>query len=370
MPSTCVSITGAATSPKVGRTPMFVMAGRITPSIRDRRRVDAVRRHELVVGLRDSPSGTRASVPRRAPRDDRAVDRVRMAEQRAGLVHAALANQPPDARAADDELLVAHRVDLLGAEAVARAERSQQREVARALAAEEEVRADPDLGHVQPVDEHRAHERLRIPLRQLVREADDGRALDAGVRRSPRAAAPWSSGAAAPCRAARRAAGCGSNVMTTDVAPRSLARRLTRSMILMCPRCRPSKLPSASTGCTQRGGSGSSGKWMTSTRDEPAPAGPQSANSQRQPIICQFHARRQAGAGRGMRQIVRDVREQSTRGAQALHGGERLVDGRNASGAAARAARRARAGPTPSSSGHDPSGMALQSVRYAKPPTR
>ena len=46
-----------------------------------------------------------------------------VAEQRARLVDAALGDQPADARAADDEVLVADRVDLLGAEAVARAER-------------------------------------------------------------------------------------------------------------------------------------------------------------------------------------------------------------------------------------------------------
>ena len=45
-----------------------------------------------------------------------------MPEQRARLVDAPFGDQPPDARAADDEVLVADRVDLLGAEAVARAE--------------------------------------------------------------------------------------------------------------------------------------------------------------------------------------------------------------------------------------------------------
>ena len=129
-----------------------------------------------------------------------------MAEQRAGLVHAAFGHQPADARAADDELLVAHRIDLLGAEAVALPERPQQREVAAAVVAEQEVGADPDLRHAQPVDEHGAHERLRVPLRQLAREADDRHAVDAGACRAPRAAAPWSSAAAAPCRAGRRAA--------------------------------------------------------------------------------------------------------------------------------------------------------------------
>ena len=136
--------------------------------------------------------GNPSSRPRRAPFDHGAVDHIRMAEQRARFVDAALADQPPDPRAADDELAVADGVDLLGAKPVSRAERAQQREVAGAVAPEEEIRADPHLRDVQPLDEHRAHERLRVPLRQLVREPHDRRAVDARRRRSPRAAAPWS----------------------------------------------------------------------------------------------------------------------------------------------------------------------------------
>ena len=49
-----------------------------------------------------------------------------MAEQRGGLVHASLRHQAADAGAADDELLVADRIDLLGAKAVALAERPQR----------------------------------------------------------------------------------------------------------------------------------------------------------------------------------------------------------------------------------------------------
>ena len=105
--------------------------------------------------------------------DDRAVDEVRMAEQRARFVHAALGHQPADARAADDEVLVAYRIDLVGPEPVALPERAQQAEVAAAAVAEQEVRADPHFRDPQPVDEHRPHERLGVPLRQLVREPHD-----------------------------------------------------------------------------------------------------------------------------------------------------------------------------------------------------
>src|SRR5579862_9494622 len=70
------------------------------------------------------------------------------------LVDRPFADEPPDPRAADDEVLVANGIDLLRLESVARAKRAQHREVARAIVAEEEIRADPHLRHAQPVDEH------------------------------------------------------------------------------------------------------------------------------------------------------------------------------------------------------------------------
>ena len=87
-----------------------------------------------------------------------------VAEKRPGFIHARLVDQPSDARAGDHEILVADRVDLLGVEPVADTERSQQRKCARAIAPEQKVRADPDLGHVQPVDEHRRERRSRDPI--------------------------------------------------------------------------------------------------------------------------------------------------------------------------------------------------------------
>ena len=92
----------------------------------------------------------------------------------------AFGDQPADARAADDEVLVAHRIDLIGAKPVALPQRAQQAEVAAAAVAEQEVRADPHFRDTQPVDEHRAHERLGIPLRQLVREPHDRHARNPG----------------------------------------------------------------------------------------------------------------------------------------------------------------------------------------------
>jgi hypothetical protein len=84
-------------------------------------------------------------------------------------------------RAADDEILVADRVDFFRLEPVAAAEDAEHREVAGPVAAEQEIRADPHLADVQPVDQHVADEGFRIPVRQLGREADDRRALHAGV---------------------------------------------------------------------------------------------------------------------------------------------------------------------------------------------
>ena len=104
-----------------------------------------------------------------------------MAEQRARLVHAPLADEAPDARAAHHEVLVADGVDLLGLETVAPAEHPQHRKVARAVPAEQKVRAYPDFGDVQPVHEHGADEHFRIPPREIRREADDRGAVHAGV---------------------------------------------------------------------------------------------------------------------------------------------------------------------------------------------
>ncbi len=121
-------------------------------------------------------------VPRPSPRATRPSIEYRMAEQRPGFVHAALRDQPPDSGAADHEVLVPDRIDLLGLEAVAGAERPQQREVAGAVVAEEEIGADPYLRDVQPVDQRRPDERFRIPPRQIGGEAHDGRPLEAGLR--------------------------------------------------------------------------------------------------------------------------------------------------------------------------------------------
>ena len=54
--------------------------------------------------------------------------------------------------------------NLVGAKAVALTERTQQRKVAAAIVAEKEVGADPYFRHVQPIHEHGAHERFRLPL--------------------------------------------------------------------------------------------------------------------------------------------------------------------------------------------------------------
>ena len=112
------------------------------------------------------------------PLDDRAGQRVRMAEQRGRLVHAPLRHQTPDTGAADDKFLVADRIDLFGAKAIPLSQHPQRREVPAALVSEEEIGADPDFRHVQPFDQHRAHERVRIPARQLAGEANHGDAVD------------------------------------------------------------------------------------------------------------------------------------------------------------------------------------------------
>ena len=146
---------------------------------RHRCRVDAVRRNQLVlchhVRRRKSDGLARACVPRQSCRPQ-----IRMAEQRARLIHAGLGDQPADAGAADDEVLVAHRIDLIGPEPVSLPQRAQQAEVAAAAVTEQKVRADPHFRDAQPLREHRAHERLGVPLRQLVGEPHHRHARDPG----------------------------------------------------------------------------------------------------------------------------------------------------------------------------------------------
>ena len=86
-----------------------------------RRRIDAVRRQQLVVGTQvrrrkaDRPPALIAA-------HDGAVEHVFVAEERAGLVHPPFADQAPDPRAAHDEVLVPDRIDLLCSEAIPGAE--------------------------------------------------------------------------------------------------------------------------------------------------------------------------------------------------------------------------------------------------------
>ena len=104
-----------------------------------------------------------------------------MPEKGARLVHAPFLYEPPNARAADDEVLVTDRVDLLGAEPVPGAEAAKNAERTRSLVPEQEVGADPDLSDVEPLDQHGPDECLGIPQRQLAREPDDRDSLHASA---------------------------------------------------------------------------------------------------------------------------------------------------------------------------------------------
>src|SRR5687768_18372771 len=115
----------------------------------DRRRIDAMRRQQLVLG--GKVGGGKADLaPAFGALDDEAFDDVVMTEQGAGLVHPPLADQAADARARDDEVFVADRIDLLRPEAMLRAERSQEAEVAAAVASEQEISPDPHFRDAQP----------------------------------------------------------------------------------------------------------------------------------------------------------------------------------------------------------------------------
>ena len=83
--------------------------------------------------------------------------------------------------------------------------------------AEQEIRADPDFGDAQPLDEHRPHEGLGTPLRQLVREPHDGRAVHADLREAFELLRLRHQQRRRLVGLTTRG-GCGSNVITTDVA--------------------------------------------------------------------------------------------------------------------------------------------------------
>ena len=178
-----VSMTFVSPLSNVGRVPMFVIDG-YDDAIDGRRSS-----HRRRAGGTSSLSAQRFAVgkpssrPRFCSLHDRAVDRVVMAEQRACLVHPAFGDQPPHARAADDEVLVADRD---------RFSPRETRSARRGCAAPKNCRTrswpnrkfapTQTSRDVQPLDEHGPHERFRIPLRQLRRESDDGHAVHAGAR--------------------------------------------------------------------------------------------------------------------------------------------------------------------------------------------
>ena len=118
--------------------------------------------HELVGRLevrRGKPQRPAAAVAA----DDTAIHEVVVPEQRTGLVHASLGHQVPDARARHDEVLVADRLDFLDAKSTVLAERAKQRERSGAIASEQKVRPDPDLGRADPVQDAPFRRRAPAP---------------------------------------------------------------------------------------------------------------------------------------------------------------------------------------------------------------
>ena len=201
---------GAWPPPNVGRTPMLVTAGCVTPSTSAQRGVDAVRRQQFVRRLEIRRREPELSSPRVA-RARRAVDGVVVPEQRRRLVDAPLADQPPDARAADDEVLVADRVDLLGAEAVLRprAPRSRREIARRGRGRTGSWRRPRPRPHAS---QSTSTVRTNCSGSHCDSSCVNRTTADAVRRRrarAPRSSAPASSAAAAPCRAGPRAAGAG-----------------------------------------------------------------------------------------------------------------------------------------------------------------
>lgn len=88
-------------------------------------------------------------------------DRVGLAEQARGLGEIAGLQRGADAGAGHRLAVERHRRDGAGGEAAGGPERRQQLEVARAGAAEAEIRAHPDFARMQAIDQQPLHEVLR-----------------------------------------------------------------------------------------------------------------------------------------------------------------------------------------------------------------
>ena len=116
--------------------------------------------------------------------------------------------------------------------------------------------------------------------------------------------------------------GCGSKIITDRRA--AALTRLAADLSMSCwwPRCRPSKLPSATTGFTQCG-RGLSGKYAICMGQETV---------ERQAIVRKRHPGRQRADGDRVAQVVRDVREPGLPRADPRAPSRRPRRARNASG--------------------------------------
>ena len=126
-----------------------------------------------------------------------------------------------------------------------RAQRLQQRRVARAPAPEAEVVADDDLARAQVARQHLAHERLGLDGRERARERLDDRDVDA--RRVEQLEPPLERHDQRRRPGGREQAG-GVGVEGQHGrrrARRRAARARASRSSAWCPRCTPSKLPMA-----------------------------------------------------------------------------------------------------------------------------
>ncbi len=124
--------------------------------------IDTVRWNQLVISA-DVGCREAEVAPASLPLNHHSVDTIMMAQQRARLIHPPFADQAADARAADNKVLVAHRIDLFCTKAVSGAERAHDGKIAGAIAPEEKVCSNPDFGDAHPLHQHAADKRFRIP---------------------------------------------------------------------------------------------------------------------------------------------------------------------------------------------------------------
>jgi hypothetical protein len=175
---------------------------------------------------------------------DLAVDEIVPAEQLSRLAHVSALERFAHPAAADRTAALEQRRHHLHRETEARAQRLEPPRIALAAAAEAERLAHHHVTRAERLLQHLAGEGLR---ESAASRASNGtttsRSMPSAATSSSFCASVVSAAGAACGRSTR--AGCGSKVSTTAEPPLARERATAAATSAWCPRCTPSKLPTA-----------------------------------------------------------------------------------------------------------------------------